>query len=256
MSVAQSLPYDTAESIMNTARSISADAASQQGLAGDILNDQQPYVYPILSKCYRDLQDRLISGGVETFSKYGHIYGITPTQAASPRTNVNISYQGYWNGQTSIPNIVIPADLIKPLELWECPSGAGFWTPMKQAADSISSRPTQNRFGIWDYQNDILILPGSSNTNDIKMKYLCYAPDLTGPLSVAYVVHCQTALSNMLVASVCKMLGGLEMAAVFQKDADQAIDALINRTARKELYGSYRRIPFRSSHGRGRRGSW
>lgn len=251
MSVAPSLPYDTAEQILNVARSISADAATSNGLAGDILADSQPYVFPILTKCYRDLQDELISKSVETFSKYSHIYEIPPTQALNARVNVTISYQGYWNGQTIVPNITLPADLIKPLELWECISGQQRWIPMKPVADSISSRPTQARFGVWDFQNDVLIMPGSSQTEDLKLKYLCYAPDLTGPASVAYVVHCQTALANMVVATVSKMLGGLEMAAVFEKDYKKAIEMIVNRTGRREQYQAFNRIPFRM-RGRGR----
>ena len=254
MPVVPSTPYDTAEAILNIARSISADAATSNGLSGDILNDNQPYVFPILAKCYRDLQDRLISGGVETFSKYGHIYGITPADTLSPRTLVNISYLGYWDGNTHHADIKIPCDLLKPLELWECQSGGGTgcWTPMEQASDSISSRPIQARFTIWDYENDILYLPASSQTNDLKLKYLCYAPDLTCPYSQVYVMHCQTALANMMVASVVKMLGGLEMVPVFEKDVAKAVDAIINRTARKESYAHYARRPFRGRRGSGR----
>ena len=108
MSVAPSQPFDTAEQILNVARSISADAATSNGLSGDILADSQPYVYPILAKCYRDLQDELISKSVETFSRYGEIYNITPTQAANPRVNVTLTYYGYWNGQTLVPNVKLP----------------------------------------------------------------------------------------------------------------------------------------------------
>lgn len=251
MSIAPSTPYDTASAILDVARAISADAATSNGLAGDILADSQPYTYPILTKCYRDLQDELISKGVETFSKYGFIYAIPPTQANNSRVNVTISYQGYFNGQRVLPNLTLPADLIKPLELWECVTGNNYWSPMKPVSDSISSRPTSNRFGVWDFAQDTLILPGSSQTEDLKLKYLLYAPDLTGPNSLAYVVHCQTALANRVVETVSKMLGGVEMAQIFQKDGDKAVDMIVNRTARREAYQSFRRIPFRG-RGRGR----
>ena len=202
------------------------------------------------------MQDELISKSVESFTKYGHIYGITPTMTANPRENVTINYQGYFNGQDLIPNVTLPADLIKPLELWESVGGQRFWMPMKPVSDSISSRPTRARFGVWDFTNDTLILPGASQTNDIKMKYLCYAPDITAPNSTIYVVHAQSALANAIVASVAKMLGGLEMAAVFEKDRKSAVDMIVNRTARAEAYKSFNRIPFRgrrgSSRGRGR----
>jgi hypothetical protein len=251
VAIAPSIPYDTAESILNEARAISADAATANGLAGDILNDGQPYVFPILQKCYRRLQDELISKGVETYSKYGEIYNITPTQTGNPRINVTISYLGYWDGYRVWPNITLPADMIKPLELWECYPGESAWKPMRPVSDSISSRPTTNRFNVWDFEQDILSMPGSSQTSNLKMKYLLYAPDLTGPNSQALVVHCQSALANKMVAQVSKMLGGLEMAQAFEADAQKDIDMIVNRTARKEAYQAFQRRPFRS-RGRGR----
>lgn len=236
---------------MELARSISADAATANGLAGDILANSQPYTFKLLAGCYRDLQDELISKSVETFTKFGHIYGITPTQAASARTNVTISFFGYFNGNTVLPNITLPQDCIKPLELWECVTGANSWQPMRPVADAIASRPTSNRFGVWDFANDTLYLPGSSQTEDLKLKYLYYAPDLTGPDSVVYILHCQTALACLYINVVCTMLGGLEMAAVYEKKYQHAIDLIVNRTARREAYQSFSRIPFRG-RGRGR----
>lgn len=244
-------PYDTAESILETARSISNDAATSNGLAGDILADSQPYVFPILNKCYRDLQDDLISDGVETFSKYGEIDGITPTRAPNQRTLVTISFSGYFDGSVLNPAITLPGDLLKPLELWQCPAGMQAWFPMRQAPDSISSRNAAPLPGVWDFENDVLLLPGSTQTYDLNLKYLCYAPDLTDGDSTVYVLRCQTALANMVVAAVSKMLGGVQMAAVFAADAKAAKDKITNRTARKEAYTSFQRIPFRS-----RRQSW
>jgi len=251
LAIAPSTPYSTAEQILNTARAISADAATANGLAGDILNDAQPYLFPLLQKCYRTLQGQLISKGVETFSKYGEIYNILPTASNNPRVNVTISYLGYWNGQTVNPTVTLPADLVKPLELWECYPGETAWKPMKPVSDSISSRPTTNRFCVWDFEQDILSMPGNSQTANLKMKYLLYAPALTSPASVAYVVQCENALANLLVAAVSKMLGGLEMSAVFDKDATMEINMIVNRTARKEQYQAFNRKPFRS-RGRGR----
>lgn len=254
MPVVTANQYDTAEQILELARSISNDASTSNGLAGDILADSQPYTFPILAKCYRDLQDDLITGGVETFSKYGHIYGVLPTQAQNPRTNVTISFIGYWNGQITNPAIKLPPNMIKPLELWQCPSGNFFWGSMRQVPDSISSRNPAPLPGVWDFENDVLILPGSTQSYDIKMKYLLYAPDLTGPTSQVYIQHAQTALANLVVADVSEMLGGLDVA-TFKDNAKKAIDKIINRTARKEQYSSFQRIPFRG-RGIGRSQGW
>lgn len=244
-------PYDTAETVLNFARAITVtDAASANGLAGDILNDSQPYVFPILSKVYRDLQDELISQSSEIMNMYGYLLALEPTAWNNPRVNVTVNFQGYTYGPNDIDStIMLPPNLIKPLELWECVTGQQRWAPMRQAADSISSRPTTSRFGIWDYQNDILILPGASQTNDLKIKYVGSFPDLTGPNSIVYILRSQTALACQFLSEVSESLGDLETAATFSKRASDARGRIVNRTARKEAYGSYNRIPFRGRHG-------
>ena len=88
MPIAPSTPYDTAEYVLNLARAISSDAGTANGLAGDILADSQPYVFPILTKIYRDLQDELISGSSEIMSKYGYLLGLEPTAFENPRIEV------------------------------------------------------------------------------------------------------------------------------------------------------------------------
>ncbi len=250
-----STPYDSAEYVLNIARAISADAATANGLAGDILADSQPYIFPILGKIYRDLQDELISQSSEIMNKYGFLLGLEPTAFNNPRINVTVSYLGYTYGQGLVDGtITLPPDMIKPLELWECVSGQQHWTPMKPVSDSIASRPTTSRFGVWDFQNDTLILPGASQTNDLKIKYMCSFPDITGPDSQIMILWSQTFLACQLVSEVSGMLGGLEAQADFAKRAIAAKARIVNRTARKEAYMAFNRQPFRArGSGRGRR---
>lgn len=253
MAIAPSTPYDTAETILNLARSIAGDAATANGLAGDILADSQPYIFPILTKAYRDLQDELISHSSEIMNKYGFIEALEPTEFNNPRINVTLSFLGYnYGGATIDGTKTLPLDMIKPLEIWECITGQQHWVAMKQAADSIASRPTTARFRIWDFQNDVLILPGSSQTNDLKIKYVCSFPDLASPTAPIYILRSQTYLACKVCAEVAKLTGGLESAAIFEQDAKEAKARIVNRTARKESYGAYNRIPFRGRRGSGR----
>lgn len=125
---------------------------------------------------------------------------------------------------------------------------------MRQASDSIASRPTTSRFRIWDFQGDLLILPGCSQTNDLKIKYVCSFPDLTGPDDPVMILRSQTFLACQLVSEVAASLGGEEARVDFASRAVEAKKAIINRTARKEAYAAYQRIPFRGrGSGRGRR---
>ena len=68
------------------------------------------------------------------------------------------------------------------------------------------------------------------------------------------ILRSQTYLACQLVAEVAAMLGGEEARVDFTNRAVEAKKAIINRTARKEQYAAYQRIPFRGrGRGRGRR---
>lgn len=243
-------PYDTAETVLIAARVHCGDAGGPLGTAGNILNDAQPYVFPMLFERYRYLQDRLITGGVETFKKYGFVIGIPPVPSNANRSVfMKLTYTGFDNGQTIIAPPFLPVDCLKPLELWERQNGGSTWVPMRQASDSISTRPFTSRFCIWDYANDELIIPGASQTNDLKIKYLCYAPDITGPNSPIMVAHATTALSFLMAAEASKSRGG-QAAAGFMADAEDAILKIMNRSAIKDAFKSSQRKPFRNRGGR------
>jgi hypothetical protein len=243
--IVSSPPYDTAGFILQQAIARSGDSGSPNGISGDLLNSAQPGVIQLLNGCYRDLQDRLISKGVETFNKYWEIDAIPPADTSNPSTAIYINYTGYFDGTNMQSDWFLPSDMIKPLELWERQTGNNFWVPMTMAADSISTRPPMPFFHEWDWQNDTLYLPVANQTNDMKIKGLCYAPDITDTNSPILISRCQTALAYLFLTEMAKQRGGLELAAAWKADADMWINAIVNRTARKEQYGSYFRLPFR-----------
>jgi hypothetical protein len=249
-------PYDVAGYILEQAIIITGDTAGPAGLGGNILNPNQPGIIPMLGRLYRELQDRLISASVETFNKYGYINGIPPASTSNPSSQVFLNYIGYFDGNEMQASWKLPPDLLKPLEVWERQSGNNFWVPLVPVSDSISTRPIMPFYNNWDYQNDTLYLPPANQTNDLKLKYLCYAPDITTVSSPVLIPRCQSALAYRMAAEVAKQRGGLEMAAVWSKDAETAEAEIINRTARRESYQAFFRIPFRRRRsGRGRAGN-
>ena len=256
MTTVQVSPYDNAGVILQQAIAFAGDANGPNGILGNLLNPSQPGVIPLLNVVYRTLQDELIKRGVETFSKYGFILGIPPADTSNPSSQVWINYSGYFDGQEVLADFILPPDLLKPLELWERQSGNNFWVPMVPAADSLSTRPIVPFFNTWDYQTDTLFLPPANQTNDLKLKYLCYAPDLTSVSSSVLVPRCQTALAKRFLAEVAKQRGGLEMAAVWTKDGDYAVDMIVDRSARRQAYVKSFRQPFRMRRSyRGRSGN-
>lgn len=169
-----------------------------------------------------------------------------PGQNLNQEPDISPSYWAVQQGP------MLPQDLRKPLEIWESPNGGNVWKLMKQASDAISTRPIQQMYRIWDFKNDKLYLPPTSQSNDIKIHGLCMAPDITGSPSPILVMNCSTALAYLVVEMASRMRGGLK-ANEFGALAKDAIDQIINQTIRKELYATYVKAPFRNSRGRFRR---
>ena len=103
-------PFDTAQDCLNAAIVFANDGGSPAGMSGNVLNpNTNPQVIPALKERYRFLQQRLISAGVDTFTKTENIYGLSPSATSNPRQLMILTYNGYFNGQTwSGPNVTAP----------------------------------------------------------------------------------------------------------------------------------------------------
>lgn len=226
-------------------------------LTGNVLNPlTNPAVWPLINHCWRLLEDELLKLGVETFTKIVTLSNITPTAAALPRSDLYIDWDGYWDGNTTWDTVVLPDDLLMPLECWETLSNSTQqWEAMRQAPDQLRQQTPSSRWQQWGWWDNTLYLPQSTQTEDLKIRYLAIAPDITGPTSVLVVPRCQTAMAFLIAAAAAKSRGGLEMVAVYKNDADEAIARIASRTARREDYSQFVRRAFRGGHrgpGRGR----
>lgn len=302
-------PYDQAQVALNDAIIFANDGNGPNGMAGNVLNPAtNPQVLPAFQERWRYLQQRLISAGVDTFTKDVVIFGLPPTASASPRNNNILSYNGFYDGHVwhgpnvtaplwssgvtytqqmtvsynnifyvAVPNNVtnlnkepdthpafwqpfvttgptLPIDLVKPLELWESIPGGNAWCEMTQVPDAVIVNTISSRYGIWGFSHDKLILPGVSQSNDLKMKYLAMAPDIVTFESPLMVRGCATALALLALDQLSGSRGG-SMAETFKSRAEEAINQIINQTVRKQAYSQFTRRPFRSRGGssRGRR---
>lgn len=349
-------PYDTAGTALTQAIIFSNDAGSPSGISGNVLNPTtNPAVLPALLERYRYIQARLISEGVDFYTKEAVVYALGATAVSNPQIKMQLTYQGYWNGQVwsgpyvtaptwsstvtytagqtvqdphdsnyyvcnatsslnqepyanlgiwtefssgnisavawsssttytqgqqvtygnsyyvaqpnsgtnldktpdqsplfwapfSVPGPALPADLIKPLELWEVQYGTitGGWVPMKQAPDSINPSIIQPRFRQWSFSHDRIILPGASYTNNLRIRYLAQAPDITSLNTIIYPRGVSTALAFLTLDMLAGARGG-PMAQIFKQRGEEAINQLINQTSRKMAYSQFVRRPYRGN---------
>ena len=115
-------PYDSAEYVLQLMRSLGNDAA--QSIAGNLLNDNQPYVVPMLNSGYRHLQRKLVSRGYQTLKRRTVITNVLPIAVLDPGAEVAISYTGYFDGVGEHATPALPADMLMPMKLlmWCCRS--------------------------------------------------------------------------------------------------------------------------------------
>ena len=299
-------PYDTAQDALNAAIVFANDAGSPAGMSGNVLNpNRNPAVLPALQERYRYLQQRWISGGVDTFTKDQVVYALPLPAFSNPSILMELTYNGFYNGEywvgpsvtapqwsdaitysqgqtvtynntyyVCLPNNgtnlneepdtsttfwqpfnnlgpTLPADLIKPLEIYERFTGGNRWVKMTSNPDSLNGTRIQPRYGSWLFENDRLFLPPNSQRTDLKIKYLCMAPDINSLQSPLMVRNCRTALAYLVLAALAAGRGGTQ-ADYFDNKSEQAIKEVINQTVRKQLYQQFNRELFRGPRGRRR----
>lgn len=231
-------------------------------LTGNVLNPQtNPAVWPLMNHCWRELQDELLRQGVETFTKTVDMYALPPSVAALNRTLLWIDWDGYYYGSDSglDANVVLPSDMLEPLEMWESQTNANVsWVRMRQAPDQLTPQFPGNRFLQWGFWDNKIWLPQCTVENDLKLRYLAYAPDIVDGTTVLVVPHSITALAFWLAEEASAGRGGVQMAQWFQTKRKEAVNWLASRTARREDYSQFVRRPFRGGYrGEGRgRGFW
>ena len=252
MPVVASAPYPRVSDTLIAAKALCNDMA--QSVLGNMLADNQPFVLPLCDLAHKTLRKMLARAGVNTYFEYQVITGLTASATSDPTVQMQLTYTGYFNGGEPASTPALPSDLLEPLELWERQSATiNRWSPMKQAADSITCAQIESAFGLWDWESDILYLPGCSQSNDIKLKYLKVTPRLTSTNQQIPIMDCDMAMGALIAELLSASRGGAAAAAFHARAADE-VALLVDPTAKKEQYGTYVRRPFRATRaGRGRR---
>lgn len=247
----QAAPYPSVTDALVAARVVCNDAA--QSILGSVLATNQPFVLPMVDLAHKTLRKMLTKAGVNTLSKYAYATGLTAVATPDPTVQVQLLYTGYYDGVTMHAGPFLPADLVEPLEIWERLSGSyNQWARMTQAADSISTRAQTGAFRIWDWETDTLYLPGATQTNDLKFKYLIATPRLTSATQQIPIADCEMAMGSLIAEILAQSRGGVG-AAGFHARAESEVDLLVSPTSRKEQYASFNRMPFRGTRASRRR---
>lgn len=178
-------PYPMLETALNLARTRLNDAIASLG--GDILTDEQPFTGAMTNAAYRNLQAFLSNLGYSRYKKWFTGVGYPPTAALDPSIVNSLSWTEYFDGISYWvpPDVaVLPQDFIAPLRVLERRS-VGYspsvvnsrFVPMRLMPDGIPEAMKRPWNGYFNWENDVLVFPGSTVSMDLKIEYAAYAAD-------------------------------------------------------------------------------
>jgi len=173
-------PYSTVDDVLNLVRSKMNDAIGS--LAGDILQDAQPFMQEYTNAGWRELQFFLATLGYSVFTQpfLGEAYPVV--DSTDPVTWTSLSWTQFVNATGAIfapPNIdVLPQNMILPLWVEERVTGSRSRTQrMVMAKDRIPQVSKGPYNGWWKWENNQLRMPGSIYSMDLFMELSIYLPD-------------------------------------------------------------------------------
>lgn len=238
-------PYDTADYVLNLARTRMNDAI--QTLAGDVMSDTQPYMLTAFNGAWRRLQEALADQGAAALTKEAIIPSIPVVGSIDPASQAYLSWSNYFDGLNLWPGPLLPQNLILPLRLWERISGTTQqFIEMSPVNDGLPSDPKTLRLQYWEWRGDAIWMIGALQINDIRLRYAAYLPDLeTLGTTRVPIMRCGNALAWLVCSEVANARGDIDGSS-FDAKAENAIEKMLNREARMKQRGRHRRQPYSS----------
>lgn len=143
--------------------------------AGEVLTDTANFMLPLLNDALEWFQNEIANHGEDTFTKETILTPLTPVPGSAstdPATQVSVSDTGYFDGVSMHLDPQLPPDLLEPTFLWERQTGSQQeYLPMSEMVDGLPSVVPSDRFGVWEYRQDGLFMPGAIQSNDIRLRY-------------------------------------------------------------------------------------
>jgi len=229
--------FPIAEEVMQLARALANDMLRSTG--GRILTDTANFTLPYLNSSIRRTNRRLALGGVPSLIKDNIIISnLTPTPSADPDTQVALSYAGYFDGVNQFATPSLPIDLLTPLRLWERQTGSlSDFTQMSQPNDGIGSQVPSSWFQKWEWRQNQIFMPGSTQAEDLRVRYAATIPSIQANANFSVTVIPIIDGQEALVYGILMQYGFARGSQQRQEAATQwetECDLLINRQSRKD----------------------
>lgn len=180
MPIIPSSAYVSLESVLLLIRAIANDMIYSQ--AGEIFTDSANFAFVLMNDSLEWFQNEVNNHGVESFVKETFLLNVTPAAFLNldtgapapldPGQQINISDTGFFDGSISHLTPQVPTDLLVPLRMWERQNGSlENWVDMIERPGGLPPVTPGSRLRIWEWRQDAIYMPGSIQTNDIRLRY-------------------------------------------------------------------------------------
>lgn len=146
---------------------------------GIVFPDSAPEALPLLNASIAQFQRDLWNRSVPTMVRELVIPSIPPINSnlgpGAPNAAVwqSLGYTGFNDGLVQYANILLPADLLVPIKVWYRASGTNLtFCEMSEAADGLQSMYQAGTPGDWEWMGDQIGMNGSTQTIDLRIRYL------------------------------------------------------------------------------------
>src|SRR6185312_5426918 len=158
-------------------------------------------------------------------------------------------WQNYSDGVNLYDTPVLPPDLMIPLRCWQRLSGdtASPFIRFGSANDGLPAYAQSAWFQAWEWRNNQLQFPGALQSNDIRLLYQKFYPDIPdfGATVTLPIPGGNAAVAYLVAEHYLRSRGSLVTAQI-QAKAEQAMRELIRPTIRQKQRGQHRRRPYGS----------
>jgi hypothetical protein len=264
-----SLSFASLETVMNLVRALVND--SQSGYTGtpgegQIITDNpqiSPFTQPFLNSSIRELYRELRNVGEPALIKDNIIVsGLTPVNgpqglaSPDPSLQVYLGFNGYFDGSTINSSLLLPSDVMYVERVWERQTGTNnSFTPMSQPQFGLEPRQQTPRLQEWEWRNYNINMVGSTQTNDIRLRYYCSLPqffseNLDFDATFVPIIDCVDALAYKTAVKYATMLGSPGLADL-KIDAVEQMRQLKLAHVRRSQSIDYIRIPYGSYNSNG-----
>lgn len=252
-------PYDTLNTVMNTARTRLNDVLDTTvATGGTMLQDTAAFSRTVANTSWRKMQSFLGNLGYTVLNKEVQITALPAVATTDPSVETSLNWFNFFDGLNYWDAPVLPPDFVMPLWVKERVSGqAAAFVPMECMLDGL---PDCQKGGCnlhWEWRENAIWMPGSQMVMDLKIKYGSFLPDfedsgdLPWYMQPVFIMRCLDSFAWYICAEYVGSRGEEALSATFTVKAENAAKLIINRDVRLKQRVNVRRQPRSGGRGSG-----